>query len=62
MRILGDFKIWLPVNAQVVGVLGLDYKIKGAPINLSIDWQPYFEIAKYPHFGNWGGFAIRYTF
>lgn len=44
------------------GVLGLDYKIKGAPINLSIDWQPYFEIAKYPHFGNWGGFAVRYTF
>ena len=24
----------------VDGVLGLDYKISGAPINVSLDWQP----------------------
>lgn len=50
------------VSFGIDGVLGLDYKIKGAPINLSLDWQPYFEIAHHTHFGNWGGFAIRYTF
>jgi hypothetical protein len=49
----------------VDGVLGLDYKINRAPINLSIDWQPSFsfgdDIEGYG-FSNWGGFAIRYTF
>ena len=44
------------------GVLGLDYKIKGAPINLSLDIQPFFNIANYAYFDVWGGFAIRYTF
>ena len=49
------------------GVLGLDYKFNGAPINMSIDWQPSFEFGdfgdRYGGFnGNWGGFAIRYTF
>jgi hypothetical protein len=47
----------------VDGVLGLDYKINSAPINLSIDWQPSFEFGDGRGFtGNWGGFAIRYTF
>jgi hypothetical protein len=46
------------------GVLGLDYKFKGAPINMSVDWQPSFEFGDYGDgfSGNWGGFAIRYTF
>jgi hypothetical protein len=47
------------------GVLGLDYKFRDAPINLSLDWQPSFEFGdKYESgfSGNWGGFAIRYTF
>lgn len=45
------------------GVLGLDYKFNGAPINMSIDWQPSFEFADGHGFvGGWGGFAIRYTF
>lgn len=44
------------------GVLGLDYKISGAPINLSIDWQPSFNIIGYTYFeSGWGGFAVRYT-
>lgn len=47
------------------GVLGLDYKIRTAPINLSLDWQPSFEFGN--NFGNgfggsWGGLAIRYVF
>lgn len=47
----------------VDGVLGLDYKFRGAPINISIDWQPSFEFGDFVGFvGNWGGFGIRYTF
>ncbi len=52
----------------VDGVLGLDYKIRNAPINLSIDWQPSFSFGDrdiYGYYGfesGWGGFAIRYTF
>ncbi|MBE2230548.1 MAG: hypothetical protein IAE96_07900 [Chitinophagaceae bacterium] len=45
------------------GVLGLDYKFSGAPINISIDWQPSFEFGDNRGFvGNWGGLGIRYTF
>ncbi len=47
----------------VDGVIGLDYKIKSAPINLSLDWQPSFEFGDGAGFnGNWGGFAVRYVF
>jgi hypothetical protein len=45
------------------GVLGLDYKFSGAPINISLDWQPSFEFGHNRGFvGSWGGFGIRYTF
>jgi hypothetical protein len=45
------------------GVLGLDYKINNAPLNLSLDWQPSFEFGNNRGFvGSWGGFAVRYTF
>jgi hypothetical protein len=45
------------------GVLGLDYKFSGAPINLSFDWQPTFEFGDGRGFyGNWFGLGIRYTF
>lgn len=47
----------------VDGVLGLDYKINTAPIDLAIDWQPSFEFGDGRGFtGNWGGLSIRYTF
>jgi len=47
----------------VDGVLGLDYKFRGAPINMSLDWQPSFEFGNDRGFiGNWGGLGIRYTF
>ena len=48
----------------VDGVLGLDYKLEGAPINLSADWQPSFEFGNRDEngfIGNWGGFSIRFT-
>lgn len=45
------------------GVLGLDYKFNGAPINISLDWQPSFEFGAARGFvGSWGGLGIRYTF
>ena len=51
------------VAIGIDGVLGLDYKINGAPINLSLDWQPSFNFVGYTYFeGGWGGFAVRYTF
>ena len=47
----------------VDGVLGLDYKITGAPINLSLDWQPSFNFIGYTYFeAGWAGIAVRYTF
>ena len=45
------------------GVLGLDLKVKNAPLNFSIDWQPSFEFGANRGFvGSWGGLGIRYTF
>lgn len=50
-------------TAGVDGVLGLDLKVNNAPLNFSLDWQPSFEFGDGAGFnGNWGGFAIRYTF
>jgi hypothetical protein len=47
----------------VDGVLGLDYKFNGAPINVSLDWQPSIEFGDNRGFtGSWGGLGIRYTF
>jgi hypothetical protein len=49
----------------VDGVLGLDYKINKAPLNISIDWQPSWNLGDYDlggFEGSWGGFALRYTF
>lgn len=49
------------VAIGIDGVIGLDYKFNGAPINLSIDFQPSFNIIGYSYFYGWGGFGIRYT-
>ena len=44
------------------GVLGLDYTIKNAPLNISLDWQPSFNLIGYQYFeSGWGGLGIRYT-
>ncbi|MBY0536408.1 MAG: hypothetical protein K2P88_11200 [Chitinophagaceae bacterium] len=50
------------VAIGIDGVLGLDYKISGAPLNISIDWQPSFNLVGYSYFeSGWGGVGIRYT-
>lgn len=50
-------------SVGIDGVLGLDYKFRDAPINMSLDWQPSFEFGSYDGFdGGWGGLGIRYTF
>ncbi|HMP91804.1 MAG TPA: hypothetical protein PKD90_02975 [Phnomibacter sp.] len=49
--------------AGMDGVLGLDYKFNGAPINISVDWQPSITFigASYSNAG-WVGAAIRFAF
>jgi len=45
------------------GVIGLDYKIPEAPINLSLDWKPTVELT--PESGVWFdgiGLSIRFVF
>jgi hypothetical protein len=45
------------------GIIGLDFKITGAPINISIDWQPSLNITGYKKFEVIrGGVGLRYTF
>lgn len=45
------------------GIAGLDCKITGAPINISLDWQPSYNITGYKKFETArGGVALRYTF
>ncbi|HEY4208266.1 MAG TPA: hypothetical protein VGM31_15685 [Puia sp.] len=44
------------------GVLGLDYKINGAPIALSLDINPFLELAHHTYIDVWGGLGVRYTF
>ena len=51
------------INIGIDGVLGLDYKFDGAPINISLDWQPSLNLVGYNYFeGGWGGLGIRFAF
>ncbi len=44
------------------GVLGLDYKFDGVPLNLAIDWRPRLELTPNTNFGTGDvGLAIRLT-
>lgn len=51
------------IDFGIDGVIGLDYKFAGAPVNISLDWQPAITFtgsgASTPAYG---GLAIRYTF
>ncbi len=50
------------IAVGVDGILGLDYKIKDAPLNFSIDWQPSFNFVGGSYFeSGWGGIGVRYT-
>jgi len=46
----------------VDGILGLDYKLSGTPLNFSLDWQPSFEFGDGSGFDGWGGLAVRIAF
>lgn len=51
------------VMIGVDGIVGLDYKIKDVPVDVSLDWQPSFNFIGYNYFeGGWGGLGVRYTF
>ena len=43
------------------GIIGLDYKFKNLPLNLSLDWQPALGIGEDNSFTNWGGLGVRFT-
>jgi hypothetical protein len=47
----------------VDGVIGLDYKVKGAPINVSFDWNPNIDLGANNGFNaGAGGLGVRFTF
>ena len=51
------------VDFGIDGIIGLDYKIKDAPINVSVDWEPAVTLIGSAGFTPaFGGFAVRYTF
>ncbi len=52
-------------SATVVGldaILGLDYKFKGAPINIAMDVKPFIDFFNGNYFYFDGGLSLRYTF
>ena len=50
-------------SVGIDGVIGLDYKFPGIPVNVSLDWQPSYEFGNYAGFsGNWGGIGLRLAF
>lgn len=52
-------KVYLGAN----GVLGLDYKFKDAPINLSLDWIPTLQLTPDTDFYSGDiGLGVRFTF
>lgn len=54
-----DGDVYLGLN----GVLGLDYKFKGAPINLSLDWIPTLRLTPDTDFYSGDvGLGVRFTF
>lgn len=60
-----SFYSWPDWGASVgiAGILGLDYKFAGAPIDLSLDWLPAFYFTGYNAFtGGGGALSVRYTF
>lgn len=60
---LGFVKNSKTVQFGADGVLGLDYKLLKAPLNISLDWQPSLGIGDDNKFiGDWGGLGIRYCF
>lgn len=48
----------------LLGTLGLDYKVKDIPLNLSIDWMPTIFLNGYGNgfYGGYGALSGRYIF
>ena len=45
------------------GIIGLDYKFKKLPINISTDWQPSYQFGESNGWQtSWGGIALRLSF
>jgi hypothetical protein len=45
------------------GVLGLDYKVKGVPLNISLELNPTYEFTEYTKVIRFPvGLGVRYTF
>jgi hypothetical protein len=45
------------------GIIGLDYKFKTVPVNVSLDWQPSITLVGTAGFTpSYGGIGVRYTF
>ncbi len=58
-KAIDNSDIYLGVN----GVLGLDYKFNGAPINLSLDWIPTLRLTPDTDFYSGDiGLGVRFTF
>jgi hypothetical protein len=60
MKVKGfDGDVYIAAN----GVLGLDYKFKAAPINLSLDWIPTLNLTPNTNFYEGDiGLGVRFTF
>ena len=51
------------VDIGIDGIIGLDYKFKNVPINVSVDWEPAVTLVGSAGFTPvFGGIAVRYTF
>lgn len=47
----------------VDGIIGLDYKFKDIPLNVSLDWEPSIVLVGSSGFTpSYGGIGVRYTF
>lgn len=47
----------------VDGILGMDYTFADAPVNISLDWKPAFNLVGYTGFwGDGGALSVRYVF
>ena len=46
----------------VDGILGLEYKIRDAPIALSLDVNPYIEFLHGAYANVWGGLGVKFAF
>jgi hypothetical protein len=50
-------------SVGAAGIIGLDYKFKNIPLNITVDWKPELNIIEFVGFEASGvGFSARFTF